>query len=88
MLSKQYTPSANDRVEEEKVVSVKRNRSSIYSTAGPQLTISDLQKLEQLAEEAAMSDDPSKLRSVLRRSLSLNVAPSCTSKSSCILYLP
>ncbi|KAG8907333.1 hypothetical protein FRB99_004580 [Tulasnella sp. 403] len=76
MLSKQYDPSAHDNVEDEKVVTVKRTRSSIYSTAGPQLTISDLQKLEELAEEAAKSDDPSKLRSVLRRSLSLNVAPS------------
>lgn len=80
LLSKQYTPSANDRIEDERSpVSVKRNRSSIYSTAGPQLTISDLQKLEQLAEEAAASDDPSQLRKMLRRSLSLNVAPSCTS---------
>lgn len=79
LLSKQYTPSANDHVEDERPpVTVKRNRSSIYSTAGPQLTISDLQKLEQLAEEAAASDDPSKLRKVLRRSLSLNIAPSCT----------
>ncbi len=76
MLSKQYNPSANDKVEDEQVVTVKRNRSSIYSNAGPQLTISDLQKLEELAEEAAQSDDPSKLRSVIRRSLSLNVAPS------------
>lgn len=77
LLSKQYTPAVNDHIEDERLpVSVKRNRSSIYSTAGPQLTISDLQKLEQLAEEAAASDDPSKLRKVLRRSLSLNVAPS------------
>lgn len=82
LLSKQYTPAVNDHIEDERLpVSVKRNRSSIYSTAGPQLTISDLQKLEQLAEEAAASDDPSKLRKVLRRSLSLNVAPSCTSPS-------
>ncbi|KIO26625.1 hypothetical protein M407DRAFT_243632 [Tulasnella calospora MUT 4182] len=77
LLSKQYTPAVNDHVEDERSpVSVKRNRSSIYSAAGPQLTINDLQKLEQLAEEAAASDDPSKLRKVLRRSLSLNVAPS------------
>ncbi|KAG9002166.1 hypothetical protein FRB94_013214 [Tulasnella sp. JGI-2019a] len=76
MLSKQYRPSANDHIEDEKVVTVKRNRSSIYSSAGPTLTIGDLQKLEELAEEAAKSDDPSKLRSMLRRSLSLNVAPS------------
>lgn len=77
MLSKQYKPTPNDHVEDERVVTVKRNRSSIYSSAGPTLTISDLQKLEELAEEAAKSDDPSKLRSMLRRSLSLNVAPSC-----------
>ena len=31
---------------------------------------------EELAEEASQSRDPSKLRSVLRRSLSMNVAPS------------
>ncbi|KAG8936438.1 hypothetical protein FRC02_002269 [Tulasnella sp. 418] len=76
MLSRQYKPSANDGVEDENVVTVRRNRSSIYSAAGPQLTINDLQKLEELAEEAAKSDDPSKLRTVLRRSLSLNVSPS------------
>ncbi|KAH9839954.1 uncharacterized protein C8Q71DRAFT_745039 [Rhodofomes roseus] len=75
MLSRQYKPSANDDVEDEEVVPIRRNRSSIYSN-GPQLTISDLQKLEELAEEASNSDDPSRLRSVLRRSLSLNVAPS------------
>ena len=75
MLSRQYKPSPNDGVEDEHVVPIRRNRSSIYN-AGPQLTISDLQKLEELAEEASQSDDPTKLRSVLRRSLSLNVAPS------------
>ena len=77
MLSRQYKPSANDGVgeQEEKVVPLRRNRSS-YVNAIPQLTISDLQKLEELAEEASQSDDPTKLRSVLRRSLSLNVAPS------------
>ena len=32
--------------------------------------------IEELAEEASQSSDPSKLRSVLRRSISLNVAPS------------
>ena len=77
MLSRQYKPSANDGVgeQEEKVVPLRRNRSS-YVNAIPQLTISDLQKLEELAEEASQSDDPTKLRSVLRRSLSLNIAPS------------
>ncbi|TDL23937.1 hypothetical protein BD410DRAFT_820505 [Rickenella mellea] len=76
MLSKQYRPRENDGVEDEedRVVSLQRNRSRIYE--GPQLTISDLQKLEELAEEASQSDDPSRLRSVLRRSLSLNLSPS------------
>lgn len=78
MLSRQYRPSANDNVENEKVdvMPVRRNRSSIYSNSGPQLTMGDLQKLEHLAEEAAKSDDPARLRSVLRRSFSLNVSPS------------
>jgi hypothetical protein len=75
MLSRQYRPADSDGVEEERVVPIRRNRSSIYHP-GPQLTISDLQKLDELAEEASASDDPSKFRSILRRSLSLNVAPS------------
>lgn len=77
MLSRQYRPKLNDGVEEESVVPLKRNRSILYPTnPGPQLTISDLQKLEELAEEASASDDPSRLRNVLRRSLSMNVSPS------------
>ncbi|KZT07487.1 uncharacterized protein LAESUDRAFT_713585 [Laetiporus sulphureus 93-53] len=76
MLSRQYSPSPNDGVEEEKVVPIRRNRSSIYARSGPQLTISDLQKLEELAEEASKSHDPTRLRNVLKRSLSLNIAPS------------
>ncbi|KAI0072650.1 hypothetical protein K474DRAFT_1678501 [Panus rudis PR-1116 ss-1] len=76
MLSRQYNPSPNDGVEDEEIVPIRRNRTSIYaSNPAPQLTISDLQKLEELAEEASRSDDPTKLRSILRRSLSLNVAP-------------
>ncbi|OSD05277.1 hypothetical protein PYCCODRAFT_1221387 [Trametes coccinea BRFM310] len=77
MLSRQYDPSAHAGQDEkdETVVPIRRNRTSIYANV-PQLTISDLQKLEELAEEASKSDDPSKLRSVLRRSLSLNIAPS------------
>jgi hypothetical protein len=74
MLSRQYKPKDTDGVEEESVVPVKRSRS-FYRNEGPQLTISDLQKLEELAEEASQSDDPSKLRNLLRRSLSLNVSP-------------
>lgn len=77
MLSRQYRPTESDGVgnEEEQVVPLRRNRSSIYNP-GPQLTINDLQKLEELAEEASTHDDPTRLRSILRRSLSLNVAPS------------
>ncbi|KAJ7504464.1 hypothetical protein B0H11DRAFT_2221866 [Mycena galericulata] len=76
MLSRPYQPSENDSADEP-VVPLRRNRSSIYSTnqnQGPQLTISDLQKLEELAE-ASGSDDPARLRNILRRSLSLNVSP-------------
>ena len=77
MLSRQYRPKLNDGVEEENVVPLKRNRSILYPTnSGPQLTISDLQKLEELADEASVNDDPSRLRNVLRRSLSLNLSPS------------
>ncbi|KAH7885853.1 hypothetical protein F5I97DRAFT_1829789 [Phlebopus sp. FC_14] len=75
MLSRQYKPSENDDVQEEKIVPLRRNRT-VLTNVGPQLTISDLQRLEELAEEASKSDDPSKFRSVLRRSLSFNVAPS------------
>ncbi len=76
MLSRQYKPRENDGVEEERVVPLQRS-GSIYTNGGPQLTISDLQKLDQLAEEASKSDDPTRLRSLLRRSLSLNLAPTC-----------
>lgn len=77
MLSRQYRPSESDGVENEHVVPIRRSKSSLYSNPSPQLTIGDLQKLEELAEEASMSDDPSKLRSMLRRSLSLTTSPSC-----------
>lgn len=79
MLNREYKPSVNDGVENEShIVPLRRNRSSYYNV-GPQLSISDLQKLDELAEEASQSDDPSKLRSVLRRSLSFNMSPSGTS---------
>lgn len=65
MLSRQYRGGDDDEQP------VRRSRSSIYG--GPQLTITDLQKIDELAQDA----DPAKLRAVLRRSLSLNVAPSC-----------
>jgi len=76
MLNREYKPTVNDGVENETpLVPLRKNRSSFYNV-GPQLSISDLQKLDELAEEASQSDDPSKLRSVLRRSLSLNMSPS------------
>jgi len=78
MLSRQYKPREGDGVgeEEEKIVPVKRTRS-IYNRAGPQLTISDLQRLESLADEASRSNDPTQLRSIIRRSMSLNLPLSC-----------
>lgn len=74
MLSKQYQPSESDGVENERVI-VRRNKSSMRAPA-PQLTINDLQKLDELAEQISESDDPTKIRNMLRRSLSLNISPS------------
>src|ERR1700722_7509159 len=71
MLSRQYRPSENDDGTEEKVIPMRRR--SVYSNPVPQLTISDLQKLEVLAEQESESEDISKLRHILRRSLSLNI---------------
>jgi len=78
MLSRQYRPSEDDGVDQEgeqKIVPLRRNRTSIHTNPGPQLTIDDLQKLERLAEKASKNDDPSELRTMLRRSLSLNISP-------------
>ncbi|CAE7082838.1 unnamed protein product [Rhizoctonia solani] len=72
MLSRQYRGNDTD---DDEPPSVRRSRSSIYG--GPQLTIDDLQKIDELAQDA----DPAKLRAVLRRSLSLNVAPSFLDKA-------
>lgn len=80
MLSKQYTPRVNDGVENEMPVGslhrARTHRSSIYSSAkgtddDPGVSLVDLQKLEELAEEAAKSNDPAKLRTMLRRSWSI-----------------
>jgi hypothetical protein len=76
MLSRQYMPSednSSDESSEEKVLPLRRNKSGYY---GPELTIKDLEKLDELAEEASQSSDATRLRSVLRRSLSMNVSPS------------
>jgi hypothetical protein len=77
MLSRQYQPRAGDRVEEETPPLPVSNRGSIYGgRAGEKgLTLQDLQKLEQLVDEAAESEDPAQVRSMLRRSLSMNKAP-------------
>ncbi|KAF8693132.1 Activator of mitotic machinery Cdc14 phosphatase activation C-term, partial [Rhizoctonia solani] len=72
MLSRQYRGTHDDDDEPQPV---RRSRTSIYG--GPQLTINDLQKIDELAQDA----DPAKLRAVLRRSLSLNVAPSFLDKA-------
>lgn len=74
MLSRQYTPQVDDGVENEHVVPLRRNRTSVYARTGPELTINDLQRMEELAEE----EDTTKLRTMLRRSISLNVSPSGT----------
>lgn len=83
MLSKQYDPAADDGVESEAVTPLRRNRTGLGSKrASPQLTINDLQRLEELAEEAQGSDDPEKLRMALRRTLSMNVSPTGESHKS------
>ncbi|KIK99348.1 hypothetical protein PAXRUDRAFT_822826 [Paxillus rubicundulus Ve08.2h10] len=87
MLSRQYKPSESDDTEEEQIVPLRRNRTILMNT-GPQLTISDLQRLEELAEEASRDGDPSKFRTVLRRSLSLNVSPSAIDKMDNIPPMP
>lgn len=43
------------------------------------LTLEDLQRLEQLVDEAGEDVDPENMRNLLRRSLSMNVAPGCKS---------
>ncbi|CCO34275.1 Protein zds1 AltName: Full=Meiotically up-regulated gene 88 protein [Rhizoctonia solani AG-1 IB] len=60
MLSRQYKGTNDDDDEPQPV---RRSRTSIYG--GPQLTINDLQKIDELAQDA----DPAKLRAVLRRIL-------------------
>ncbi len=94
MLSRQYHPRAGDRVGEEdnlpsgaersalgRTGSSSSNRGSIYGgRAGEKgLTLQDLQKLDEMMEEAEGIEDPTKMRQLLRRSLSLNRAPGCES---------
>jgi hypothetical protein len=75
MLSRQYTPRHGDKIEEEQVPSLSRQRSARYGSGrngdlSP--TLQDLQKLEELVENAEIGDDPVKMRQMLRRSLTLN----------------
>ena len=75
MLSRQYRPSANDGVENESTPSPLARRTTRGNSSyqnGPSLSANDLQTLEFLADEAAKTGDPSKLRSVLKRSISMN----------------
>lgn len=72
MLSRQYQPSANDGVETEVVSSRKNSHRTSFQAAGPTLSAADLSTLEALADEAAQSGDPTRLRSVLKRSISMN----------------
>lgn len=83
MLSKQYQPRMGDGVEEEvPPLPLGRGRGSLYgrgSSGDKGLTLEDLQRLEMLVEGEGEGgdEDPERLRSVLRRSLSTNVAPGC-----------
>ncbi|UZJ56290.1 hypothetical protein CBS101457_005610 [Exobasidium rhododendri] len=84
-LRRQYRPE-NDQEDEGPFAAIKGKRyptavegvgsTSQYGGGLSTLTIDDLQKLEQLAEEASKSSDPTELRSVLRRTMSLTVAHS------------
>jgi hypothetical protein len=77
MLSRQYQPKEGDEEgkegDEEEVRPIRRNRSSVIQGVQPQLTIKDLQKLEDLATAAAAGDgsEAKLIRSQLRRSISL-----------------
>nr|KIR45515.1 hypothetical protein I312_05224 [Cryptococcus bacillisporus CA1280] len=77
MLSRQYQPSAGDNVEEERPPLPTPTPLNIYGGRSGEkgLTLEDLQKLEQLVDEAGEDDDPENMRNLLRRSLSMNVAP-------------
>lgn len=79
MLSRQYQPSAGDNVEEERPPLPTPRPLNIYGGRSGEkgLTLEDLQKLEQLVDEAGEDDDPENMRNLLRRSLSMNVAPGC-----------
>ncbi len=88
MLSRQYHPRVNDNVEEEipplptagPLGRSGSNRSSIYGgrTGEQNLTLEDLQRLEELADQAAEGGDGDlgRMRNLLRRSLSISTTAS------------
>lgn len=86
MLSRQYRPSADDRVEDEAPPlpvgagsGSMRRTGSLYQQRGQEsgLTLQDLQKMEMVMENADETPDPDAVRQLLRRSLSMNKAPGC-----------
>ena len=87
-LRRQYKPES-DQDDDGPFAAIKGKRRPSMQKAGsnnhyggtPTLSIDDLQRLERLAEEASKSSDPTELRSVLRRTMSLNVASSGEWKS-------
>lgn len=75
MLSRQYHPREDNgevEDEDEEIRPIKRNRS-IYTNDAPQLTIKDLQKLDDLADAAAAGNnmETDLIRRQLRRSISM-----------------
>lgn len=73
MLSKQYQPRAGDNVEKERAP-VRRGSIARGSVdTGP--TLRDLQKLEELVDDPEFTENPDKMREVLRRSLSQRMQP-------------
>lgn len=80
-LRRQYRPEhdTDDTDDDKPPRPLQRNRSGLsrgtYGLSIPNLTIDDLQRLEEAAEQASQTQDPAMLRSVLRRTLSLNTTP-------------
>lgn len=79
MLSRQYQPRPGDHAEEEMPPLPDRQRGSIYGgrTGEKGLTLEDLQRLETIVDSVDETGEPDKVRSLLRRSLSMNVSPGC-----------
>jgi hypothetical protein len=76
MLSRQYTPRFGDKVEEE-VPPLTRRGSQRYGGAGRSgeqqgPTLQDLQKLDELVENAELGEDPAKMRQILQNSLAVD----------------